>query len=125
MENLYQGSIFSFLTVPELPKVPVTMAELLPSQLPMLPVSHFASYNISLTSRYDSVLKDAIIPELKVAMVGNLGYQKSLDAFDKRPTFVNLFETESPIVVQNISILSRSTSSKQKVLLQLLIPRII
>lgn len=106
MANLYQGSIFSFLTVPELPKVPVTMAELLSSQLLVLTVTNLQSDTVSttgITITFASVLKSIIIPELKTVMAGNLGYQRSLDAFETRLIFIEPRQVRSAEIISNIS----------------------
>lgn len=102
MTNLYQGSIFDLLTVSELPKVPVAMAELLSSQLPVLTRSFYEWYDSSNREiMYDSTLKDCVIKPLKVAMAGNLRYLQSIDPFDQRLTFVT--PGNKAEIIRNIS----------------------
>ncbi len=112
MENLYQGSIFSYLTVPEFPIVPKTMNELLSSRIPVMTTS-FVSELIIINSTTDfvkhhSILKLFIIPKIRRVMAQNSEYKKSLDLLQKRLFLIHYdAENLAEDIVGNIS---KSTS---------------
>ncbi|OXA45068.1 hypothetical protein Fcan01_19980 [Folsomia candida] len=106
MENLYQGAMFSFLAVPEFPKVPRTMEELMSSKLPVLTTSSFRFYSAAMngsrrTVTTDSTLKGIIIPQLMVA--ASPAYRRLLDSLDKRIVFVIHIGTSVEDIIRNIS----------------------
>lgn len=108
MENVYQGSIFSFLTVPHFPEVPETIGELLESKIPVLTTTYFTYYVLvrnrsSGTIKYASTMKNLLIPQWKMAMGGNLEYIKSINSLDERLTYVNPVEGTVKGIVQNVS----------------------
>lgn len=107
MENLYQGSIFSYLTVPEFPNVPKTMNELLESHIPVLTTTYMSEWVFVNTStqvvRQHATLQLFIIKKIRKAIPKSSQYQKSLDSLEKRLFLANYGDNKVEDIVANIS----------------------
>ncbi|OXA48376.1 hypothetical protein Fcan01_17410 [Folsomia candida] len=68
MANLYTGSIFSFLSGVKLPELPSNLDDLVASNIPLITTG--SGYNVSTPDRYESNLKNLIIPQRK-KLIGN------------------------------------------------------
>ncbi|OXA64265.1 hypothetical protein Fcan01_00209 [Folsomia candida] len=93
MGNLYQGSIFSYLTVKIPPIVPETVEELLESGITILT----SSYSAFSLERSISLLRDVIIPVLTSHLGGNERWAKLLDRLAGKIEFMNYDIKYAPI----------------------------
>ncbi|OXA44758.1 hypothetical protein Fcan01_20729 [Folsomia candida] len=89
MTNLYQGSIFSFLTVSVPPIVPETLRALAESGYLIVTTSHY-SYTLNYsTLSYHSLLKDGIIPEIMSKLGNNSNLRHVISQLDSNLVFIH------------------------------------
>lgn len=94
IQNLYQGSIYSFLTITLPPQIPQTMPELSASNIPIITMSQLGSRDPADHS-IKSVLKHFLIPKLKLALEQNASYGRLLSAVNSRIVLI----TAHPFIV--------------------------
>lgn len=85
MDNLYMGSIFSYLSAIKPPILPSNLKELLESDIPIVTCSFYKKDGIP----EDSILKNVIIPTYQNSIGKESEFMKLLDNLVKRVMFIN------------------------------------
>lgn len=89
MHNVYNGEIFSCLTVRDTPKVPKTMEGLAVSKIRILTTAAYYLDQHSSTN-IGSILKHDIIPDLFVNIGKNSTLSKLISILDKKTVFISI-----------------------------------
>ncbi|OXA43083.1 Glutamate receptor 3.7 [Folsomia candida] len=111
MENLYQGSIYSDLTVIYPPHVPKTFEELVASNMTIITTSQvIRSFDTSKVPVTNSLLKTSIIPEL-LNKNFTPKFNKFVNQMNSKMEYIN-GELEDTSMVQNISSSLKIRSNK-------------
>lgn len=111
MSNLYQGSIYSYLTVPVLPQTPRGVEDLLNWDVPIVAMDSVYSYP---TKSYETYLKRYIIPEMISSGVHN---EKVVEFLNKFQAKVLPMNDESMANTVSAILFGNSTKSQQIIIL--------